>query len=258
MHSFSVEIGSRGYHVYRNANWTDVRLHQAITVEVETNATSRAYDPYCCKISIRKPDRIGPVTVGHIPRELSRYVFYFLHEGGLVTGTVSSVHYRQSPIPEGGLEIPIQMTFSHSSKPIVEKMKAFAETQLVKMEETFRMEVDENTDDEEIILEGEEEIYQNTPPPTMVVDIDPKTPPAASKQPMIIVIDDDDDEDDIGNGDDNHEGSPPSEERVCEEVDDEEVESDEALRARVRQEIDFILNAQAEAELEEPPVSILD
>ena len=132
-------------------------LHQPVTVCLETNAISKAYDPYCCKICIRRPDRIGPVTVGHIPRELSRYVFYFLHEGGSVTGTVSNVHYRQSPIPEGGLEIPIQMTFSHSSKPIIEKMKEFAERQTLKMEETFQMEEENNdTDDDEIVLDGEE------------------------------------------------------------------------------------------------------
>ena len=70
--------------------------------------------------------------------------------------------------------------------------------------------------------------------------------------------DDDDDSGNGGDGDDDNEGSPPSEETVREEVDDEEVESDEALRARVRREIDCILYAQVEAELEEPLVSILD
>ena len=72
--------------------------------------------------------------------------------------------------------------------------------------------------------------------------------------------DDDDDSGNGGDGDDDNEGSPPSEETVTvrEEVDDEEVESDEALRARVRREIDCILYAQVEAELEEPLVSILD
>ena len=95
MHSFSIEIGSRGYHVYQNTSWTNVVLHQAVNVKIENNAVSKAYDPYCCKITIRRPDKIGSVTVGHIPRELSRYVFYYLHEGGSVTGTVSNVHYRQ-------------------------------------------------------------------------------------------------------------------------------------------------------------------
>ena len=40
--------------------------------------------------------------VDHMPREISRYVYYSLQEGGGVVGTVSSVNYRHSPIPEGG------------------------------------------------------------------------------------------------------------------------------------------------------------
>ena len=44
-----------------------------------------------------------PVTVGHIPRELSRFIYFFLHEGGSVNGTVADTHARVSPRPEGGL-----------------------------------------------------------------------------------------------------------------------------------------------------------
>ena len=47
-----------------------------------------------------------------------------MQEGGSVTGTVASIQYRVSTIPEKGLEIPIQMTFSHTSKPIMEKNEA--------------------------------------------------------------------------------------------------------------------------------------
>ena len=49
-----------------------------------------------------------------------------------------------SPVNDsrGGLEVPIQMTFSHFSKAIIGKMKAFAENQARKMKEIFRMEED--------------------------------------------------------------------------------------------------------------------
>ena len=65
-----------------------------------------------------------------------------------------------------GLEIQIQMTFSNTSKPIVEKTNLFVEFQLVKMDEVFRLEDDEeNPDDnetEDIILDddGDEELKQ--------------------------------------------------------------------------------------------------
>ena len=71
-----------------------------------------------------------------------------------------------SPIPEGGLEIPIQMTFSYTSKPIVEKMKLLVESQLVKIDRVFRLEYyEENSDDHETkdtILDddGDEELIQ--------------------------------------------------------------------------------------------------
>ena len=107
MHSFSAEVGSRGYHVYRVTAWSNISLHQPVRILKETNLTSIEIDPYCCKVTIKRIDRIGDVTVGHIPRELSRYVYFFLHEGGSVTGTVASINPRVSPIPEGGLEIPI-------------------------------------------------------------------------------------------------------------------------------------------------------
>ena len=121
MYSFSAEIESRGYHVYRDTNWNNARVNQPVVVCQESSAISKAYDPYSCKITITRPDRVGAVTVGHIPREISRYVHYFLHEGGSVTGIVTDVHHRLSPIPEGGLEIPIHMAFSIRSKAILKK-----------------------------------------------------------------------------------------------------------------------------------------
>ena len=122
---FFSQVGSRGYYVYRGNNWINLVIHQPVQVSIETNAISKAYDPYCCKITITWRDRIGAVTVGHIPCELLQFVYYFLQEGGSITGTVASIQYRVSPIPEEGLEIPNEVAFSHTSKPILEKMKLF-------------------------------------------------------------------------------------------------------------------------------------
>ena len=70
-----------------------------------------------------------------------------------------------SPIPEGELEIPIQMTFRHTSKAVVEKMKLFVESQLVKLDQVFRIEDDEqNPDDDEtkdvLDNDGDKELIQ--------------------------------------------------------------------------------------------------
>ena len=68
---------------YRGNNWTNLEIHQPVQVSIEINAISKAYDPYCCKITITRRNRIGAVTVGHIPREPSWFVYYFLQEGPL-------------------------------------------------------------------------------------------------------------------------------------------------------------------------------
>ena len=72
--------------------------------------------PYCFKVTISRLDKIGPVTVGHIPRVILRYVSYLLPEGGSITGSVADIHHRVAPIPEGGLEIPTLMHFLHLKK----------------------------------------------------------------------------------------------------------------------------------------------
>ena len=46
-------------------------------------------------------------------------------EGGSISGNVESLAYRQSPIPQGGLEIPIIMKFSCDRYIIHLKMKKF-------------------------------------------------------------------------------------------------------------------------------------
>ena len=63
---------------------------------------------------IERVDRIGDITVGHIPGKLSRFVFPFIHEGGSVTRAVANITPKPSPIPEGGLKIPILMLFIHN------------------------------------------------------------------------------------------------------------------------------------------------
>ena len=51
--------------------------------------------------------------------------FFLTEEGGQVCGTVMSVVYRSSPIPGGGLEIPLNLTFKCNEATTVIKMKNF-------------------------------------------------------------------------------------------------------------------------------------
>ena len=101
MYFFSAEVGNRGYHVYWNASWNQIYVNQAVVVHKEKNIVSLQIDPYCCAITITGVGKIGPVTVGHIPREISRFVYFFLNEQGAISGTVVDNEPRISPIPEG-------------------------------------------------------------------------------------------------------------------------------------------------------------
>ena len=167
MNSFSAEIGNRGYHVYKDISWKSIYANQLVAVQKETDNKSLQIDPYCCRITIRRAHKIGPVTVRHIPREISRFVYFFLHEGGAVSGTVVDTIFCVSPIPEGGLEIKLLLYFTHPVDRILEKMKELTNKQLARLEETlnFTESYNGNDDDEDneivndvnIIVESDKE-----------------------------------------------------------------------------------------------------
>ena len=79
-----------------------------------------------CAIKARHSYFVGWKTVGHIPREISRYVYFFIkEENGKVFGTVKSLKYKVSPILSGGLEVPLSLIFSCKLKWIVDIMEEF-------------------------------------------------------------------------------------------------------------------------------------
>ena len=58
------------------------------------------YDVF--RIKTCKPDKI---TVGHLPREISRPTKFWLDRGAEIVAEMESSHYRRSPLIQGGLEI---------------------------------------------------------------------------------------------------------------------------------------------------------
>ena len=86
MFSSDIKIASRGYHVYRNSTWQNGKSGDKVKVEIETNKSSKSIDPYTCAIKIKHKCFETWVTVGHIPMEISRLCYFFLKEGGNITG----------------------------------------------------------------------------------------------------------------------------------------------------------------------------
>ena len=60
--------------------------------------------------------KIAPVTVGHVPRELARYVWYAIMEGAKFEAVVQQEKEKPSPLVQGGLEIIIKMKATWGSQ----------------------------------------------------------------------------------------------------------------------------------------------
>ena len=125
-YNFQATIASRGYHVSKETTWLNAMVNEKVKIEIETNQSSIAIDPYACAVKAKEKYLDRWKTVGLVPREISRYICFFIKkENGTFTGNVKSLNYKPSPIPSGGLEIPLQLTFSCPAGWVRDKMKDF-------------------------------------------------------------------------------------------------------------------------------------
>ena len=97
--TLEVKIPSRGYHVYGKSIWSNPKKRECLIGEQEIDPVALLEDPYSIAWKLQKKDKLVPVVVGHIPREISRFVWYFIKYGGKVCSQVHSEHPRLSPIP---------------------------------------------------------------------------------------------------------------------------------------------------------------
>ena len=111
--------------MYRNFTWQNAKPGDNRLVETETNKSSKSIDPYVCSIKIKHKFFDTWLAVGHLPRQISCHCYIFLKEGGNITGHLICTNYKVSPIPTGGLEVPLLLTFSVKSERIFELMKSF-------------------------------------------------------------------------------------------------------------------------------------
>ena len=164
MFHFEAIIASRGYHVYKETSWSNAKINEEVKVALETNTTSLSTDPYACAIKTKNPYFIDWKTVGHILREISRYVYFFIKEqNGNVSGTLKSLKYKPSPIPFGGLEVPLLLKFPAKDKWVVDTMEEFV-LNFYSYEYSGNLSIaDEDDDDyQAIMIESEETDSQET------------------------------------------------------------------------------------------------
>ena len=95
----------RGFHVYRCE--CKPYLNQPIKFKRELD---NPYDRFAVARKIKLPGKLRAVIIGHVPREMSRHVWYAIREGTKFSVMVRSVTPRPSPLLQGGPESIITMT----------------------------------------------------------------------------------------------------------------------------------------------------
>ena len=99
MESFEIRSCIRGYHVYQNI-WTPEE--EELVCVKEGNNMSDTYS-----VAVKK----GDLTVGHVPRRMSRMSNLFIRRGGQVSSRVEGRRQFSADLPQGGLEVPCTYLF---------------------------------------------------------------------------------------------------------------------------------------------------
>ena len=119
---FEFTTALRGFHVYRS-EWKP-HLDQFITFKQEFE---NPHDRFAVAGKAKLPGKLCAVTVGHVPREISRHVWYAIKEGAEFSATVKSVSLKPSPLEQGILEIMITMTVKWKNSRAMEVLKNHVE-----------------------------------------------------------------------------------------------------------------------------------
>lgn len=108
----------RGYHYYMKF-WSPVENQVLDCVHEVDNP----YDFFAIKTMEKRTGRI----VGHLPFEVARCIKFLLQRGAIIDAQLSTTNYRRSPLIQGGLEIPCNVTVMMPrtviNKKIIEKLE---------------------------------------------------------------------------------------------------------------------------------------
>ena len=77
MYSFKAKVASRGYHVFKETSWSNAKEGAEVTVELETNKSSKIIDPYLVPF-VRKRNTSKDGKQLATSREKFRGMFIFL------------------------------------------------------------------------------------------------------------------------------------------------------------------------------------
>lgn len=121
----TVDSAVRGFHIYQDI-WTPVLNEQLKTIQEHGNSKDQF------AVAVYKEGTPGPgvtsttLTIGQLPREVSRLCWYFLERDGEILCTITNNSKRRSPLEHGGLEIPCRLKFIGKKKNIKKLKKLLA------------------------------------------------------------------------------------------------------------------------------------
>ena len=97
----SFKSAVRGFHVYRNC-WNP-QENEVLNCFHESN---NPFDMFAIQVCQQETNK----RVGHLPMEISRITKFLINRGARIQATLTSTHYRRSPLVRGCLEIPCEIT----------------------------------------------------------------------------------------------------------------------------------------------------
>ena len=95
-------------------------LNQTTTFKQERN---NCYDCFAIAAMGKLSGTLASSIVGHIPRELSRLIWYTIKNGARITAMVLSAKAKNSPLRQGGLEKPISIKVNWENETNLERLK---------------------------------------------------------------------------------------------------------------------------------------
>ena len=102
----SFKIGLRGFHFYKQTeNWQPF-AGQSVYFRRELDNEA---DRFAVAGLVRMDGRNERITVGHVPRELSRHFWHAILHGCTFSASVTHPRHKSSPLMQGGLEIELDV-----------------------------------------------------------------------------------------------------------------------------------------------------
>ena len=146
--TFNFITGLRGVHVYRDI-WKSSH-NQFINFKQERN---NHYDRFAVVGMTKLPGTLAASIIGHMPRELSPFIWYAIERGARITATLVSTQAKNSPLVQGGLEIPVIIKVEWENEIKLQRLKKKVANLSYSLEEDY---VDESKDIlEEILKEND-------------------------------------------------------------------------------------------------------